>query len=384
MRVLIAANAVRMGGALQHLCGLLPALAADPEQQWLVVTNAATAGALPPLPTSVVVERYESDSLDPLRRLLFEQRLVASRARAFHADVVLSFNSFAVLGAPCPQVVIAANALYVCPQYWDQVATLGVAAWAGERLRSAMLQWSLRRAESVIAPSHWMAEALCERFGLSPERVSVVHHGINPVFFEASASGAHEQAVPRPVILAASRHGISKDFATLVRAASMLLQSGVGVFSVELTGTPSESSYARATAALVVSLGLEAHVAFIGDLSQAELARRHGQADVFVFPSWCESFGLPQVEAAASGMAVIAPELEVSRELLGDAARYYQPRNPHSLVAQIRDLLGDPVAAQALRQRAVDRVRGYTWERAAQGTLAALASAARHEEALAS
>lgn len=386
MRVLIAAHAVRMGGALQHLRGLLPALAAGaPDHEWLVLGGQEAARALAPLPPRVRWQLQDTERLDPARRFLAERAAILAAACAFEPDAVLSLNGYAVLGAGWPQVLVAANALYLSPEYWRQVARQGLLARADALLRAALLRLSLRWAAAIVVPSGWMARELARRWGLSSERARVVHHGVDETYFAIGASrGLSPAGANAPLtVLAVSKHGINKDFATLVRAAA-LVRGGEGLdFRVELAGGADESPFAERTSKLIGQLGLAGTVRFVGEESAQDLAPRYGRADLFVFPSWCESFGLPQVEAAAAGLPVIAPDLEVSRELLGDAARYYTPLNPTSLAGQMRALLRDPDERARLGALAAQRARAFTWQRAARGTLEVLESVARCRRSLA-
>jgi glycosyltransferase involved in cell wall biosynthesis len=373
MRGVIAAHAVRMGGALQHLRNLLPRLAAaQPGHRWLVLTSSATADALGELPVNARVEVQETHHLDPVGRLIAERMAVARAADRVPADVILSFNGLHAPGVDRPQAMIAANALPLCAEYWRRIAAEPLAARAEARVRAMLLGWSLTHVTRVITTSNWMADSLVAQFHVALDRVRVVYHGVDDVFREVAAPDQAPARGEVGVVLAVSKHGINKDFDTVVEAAGLLHQRGRLGAAVRLTGSPQESPFSRQTARLIAARSLESVIDFTGEVSGAALAALLRTSLVCIFPSWCEAFGLPQVEAAAAGAPVIAPDLDVSRELLGDAARYYRPGDAASLARELSALLEDGELRARLGAAAAARVRDLTWQRAAQSTLQVL------------
>src|SRR5205807_1538608 len=102
-----------------------------------------------------------------------------------------------------------------------------------------------------------------------------------------------------------------------------------------LTGTPDESRWSRRSAALAQRLGLAERVRFAGDVPNPRVPALIQEARVLVFPTWCESFGLPLAEALAMGAPAIAADIPACREVGEDAARYYLPGSQDSLAAAI-------------------------------------------------
>ncbi len=100
-------------------------------------------------------------------------------------------------------------------------------------------------------------------------------------------------------------------------------------------------------------------------------------AEAFVYPSLCEGFGLPVLEAMACGTPVVASTAPALVEVGGDAALYAEPRDPGQLAAQIERILDDAALAQRLRRAGPARAAGFTWDAAGSKTAAILADAAR-------
>ncbi|HEV2895993.1 MAG TPA: glycosyltransferase, partial [Actinomycetota bacterium] len=107
-----------------------------------------------------------------------------------------------------------------------------------------------------------------------------------------------------------------------------------------------------------------------GYLPQADLVRVVAGATALVFPSWYEGFGLPALEALACGTPVVASDLPVLREVLGDQAELVPPGDPAALADALARVLEDPGGEDARAARRT-RAAGFTWENCAQATLGA-------------
>ncbi|MCL5027325.1 MAG: glycosyltransferase family 4 protein [Chloroflexi bacterium] len=117
-------------------------------------------------------------------------------------------------------------------------------------------------------------------------------------------------------------------------------------------------------------LGLEAHVHFTGFVEEEDLPALYNGADLFVFPSLYEGFGLPALEAMACGTPVVASNASSLPEVAGDGAILVDPYDVEAIAAGMQRVLGDPALAQELQAKALVRARSFTWERTARETLA--------------
>ena len=93
------------------------------------------------------------------------------------------------------------------------------------------------------------------------------------------------------------------------------------------------------------------------------LAILYRLADVFVFPSLYEGFGLPPLEAMASGTPVITSNVSSLPEVVGDAALLIDPYEPEAIADAMRRVLSEPALREDLRARGLARVRQFSWER---------------------
>jgi glycosyltransferase involved in cell wall biosynthesis len=117
------------------------------------------------------------------------------------------------------------------------------------------------------------------------------------------------------------------------------------------------------------------HVTFFGRASDDELRTLYARASMYVFPSLYEGFGLPPLEAMQHAVPVISSNSSCLPEVLGDAAHYFDPRDPGDLIRAMRDVSRDETLRRRLIARGLERVKRYSWTDCAKKTLAVYRSA---------
>ena len=120
----------------------------------------------------------------------------------------------------------------------------------------------------------------------------------------------------------------------------------------------------------VQRLGLEPFVDFTGYVEEEDLPALYNGADLFVFPSLYEGFGLPVLEAMACGTPVVTSNTSSLPEVAGDAALLIDPYDIDEIVAAMRTILEDKALAAELRTKGLARAKEFSWERTARETIA--------------
>ncbi|HET9360065.1 MAG TPA: glycosyltransferase family 1 protein, partial [Vicinamibacterales bacterium] len=157
-----------------------------------------------------------------------------------------------------------------------------------------------------------------------------------------------------------------KNLVRLIEAFSRLRQDH-GDIKLLIIGD--EISKLPALRRAVHSHKLRKHVRFLGYLKDDTLTVLYRLAAVFVFPSLYEGFGLPPLEAMASGTPVVTSNLSSLPEVTGDAAVLVDPYDVDSIEHGIRRVLDDPSLADDLRRKGLQRAREFSWERSVEETL---------------
>ncbi|MDQ4145740.1 MAG: glycosyltransferase family 4 protein [Actinomycetota bacterium] len=241
----------------------------------------------------------------------------------------------------------------------------------GERLRT-LVPWSVERAARVITPTAAVADEVTDYFGVERERISATHEGVSPLFFGAgrlSDTTLADLGIRPPFAVAAGTIEPRKNLPRLLqawrRAADQmkewtLVLAGPRGWGPELPETPG-----------VVLTG------WIGDETLPGLL---SAADLFCYPSLYEGFGLPPLEAMATGTAVVAGDYPCAREVLGDAALIVDATDVEALAQALIDLADDPGRRKSLGYAGKARASGFTWERTATQTLAAYEAAVSQKD----
>jgi glycosyltransferase involved in cell wall biosynthesis len=245
------------------------------------------------------------------------------------------------------------------------------------------LQWlrdyaRYRTAGRVIAISAATRRDLIEHVGVPPERIDVVHSGVDHERFSPDAADGERQQISArlgfdaPFLLCLGASDARKNLPLLVRA---FAESGVARDAMLVFAGPIS---VRQRARLVETIGrsqLDGRVQILGYIDDALLVALYRQCLAYVFPSSYEGFGLPILEAMASGAATLTSGLSSLAEVAGDAALTLPSLDQDVLAAGIRRIATDGALRATLRQRGLEHVKAFTWERCAQQTLACYARA---------
>jgi alpha-1,3-rhamnosyl/mannosyltransferase len=226
----------------------------------------------------------------------------------------------------------------------------------------ALFPWVLRRADKFIAVSRYTADDLIRRAGVAASRIEVVHHGLDPAF--AGSGGASEPADGNhPYLLAVGGISPRKNTRRLIQAFTRWRGRGGGrsAYQLRITGISLDPSAGTAG-------DLPAGVSFLGYVDRAELRRLYAGAAAFLYPSIYEGFGLPIIEAMASGAPVLTSSTASAPEVAGGAAVLVDPFSLESIEAGL-DRVTDRGEAQRLRSLGHERVRHFDWSEAAKRTV---------------
>ena len=120
----------------------------------------------------------------------------------------------------------------------------------------------------------------------------------------------------------------------------------------------------------VQELGLQSHVHFTGYVEEEDLPALYNGADLFVFPSLYEGFGLPVLEAMACGTPVITSNTSSLPEVAGDAALLVDPYDVDAIAGAMRQVLESPTLAAEMREKGLAQASRFSWERTARETVA--------------
>ena len=238
---------------------------------------------------------------------------------------------------------------------------------------NALLRRGLKRARLVICVSRGLRELAETKLGVDPERLAVVYHGVGEEF----------RPIPRAEAVAhvQRRYGLDAPYLFFIGvfAPRKNLRRLIDGFARFKAGTGSPAKLVMAgrpwlgddVAAAIARNELEREVVVLGHVNDESVPFLYSAADLFVFPSVWESFGMPVVEAMACGVPVLTSNGSCLPEIAGDAAVLVDPYSAGDIARGITSVMTDPALAARLRDLGLARAGQFTWERTARETLAA-------------
>jgi glycosyltransferase involved in cell wall biosynthesis/ubiquinone/menaquinone biosynthesis C-methylase UbiE len=230
---------------------------------------------------------------------------------------------------------------------------------------------SWRRADAFITGSRHVEKRIRKIMGPGRE-VRVIPHGPMALPKAVNREGAREWirsalGFEGPYILAVGTLEPRKNLGALFQAVAALVKGGTWRHRLVLAGgTGWKAGNIFKT---VETLGLSDQVVFSGPVSDEDLARLYAGADLFVYPSLYEGFGLPVLEAMALGVPVAASRASSLPEVLDDAGVLFDPRHPGEIAGAIHRVLSDDRLRADLVQRGLVRASQFSWEKAGAETL---------------
>jgi alpha-1,3-rhamnosyl/mannosyltransferase len=225
-------------------------------------------------------------------------------------------------------------------------------------------------ADRVLSVSRFNTDRLLEAFPGCVDKVAEVPNGAEDLFFEPTppedVAAARVQAglwPDQPYLLSVANFQPRKNLARLVGAAGRLKEVASGELALVFVGNGSESERALLKEA-TERLGDRASVRFVGYREGPALRALYAGASALVFPSLCESFGIPVVEAMAQKCPVALADSTALPEIGGPAGWYYPPEDEDAIASVLRELLdlGDERARRVELGEA--RAMNYRWDAA--------------------
>jgi glycosyltransferase involved in cell wall biosynthesis len=223
-----------------------------------------------------------------------------------------------------------------------------------------LVRWTAKRADHILTVSEFSAADIAERFRLPRQKITVTYQAASPDFHPRDKESCQEHlarayGIKHPFILYVGRIQARKNLPRLVEAYARVRKQEP---NVQLVVVGKKDWQFEVLLAKIRELGLEANVIFPGFIPFSDLPLFFNAAEIFVFPSFFEGFGLPIMESMASGVPTITSFGSSLEEVAGDGALLIDPNDTGSIAEAMGRLLRDPelrsdLASRGLRRSAV-------------------------------
>lgn len=373
-RILFNALASTAGGGITWLENVLPRLAGQPHDLIFFVPHGS-------------VERYRRFETPGLRfesgpeaagafsRMIWEQRRLRKYITGNGIDLLVALGNFALFASPVPQILFNRNDLYFSPEFTQDLIRRGLRRdLLRHRISARLARLSIRAADLNVTPTRAFAERIRAAFPAARrKRFETLRFGFDPGRFETAGRPSGDGPIR---ILYVSHYNYFRNFETLIRALPLIrdrVRAMTGretrlVLTTDIRRGAVYGGYDAGPASdLIDRLGIRESIEMLGAVQYDRLAGVYGSCDLFVCPSYSESFGHPLIEAMAAGLPVVSADMPVHREVCGDAALYFPVFDAERLANRCVDVLTDHALADGMRSRGIERIREFSWDEHVRG-----------------
>jgi glycosyltransferase involved in cell wall biosynthesis len=248
-----------------------------------------------------------------------------------------------------------------------------------EKMYFLSLTWLTRnRSERLIATTNYVANELLRfQYVKSRSRIDIVPLAVSKAYQPAEYQNPADLSavklkyqLPDQFILFVGRLNIRKNIENLLRALLLIHDR-----NIKLVIVGESDSKAPDLQKILSSQKLKKRIEFTGAMTDKDLVMTYSLAKLFCFPSFAEGFGLPPLEAMASGVPVIVSEITALPEVCRDAAIYTDPYNPESIANAINDLLENKELYARQRHSGIQRAKEFTWAKSAKSFMESIVNA---------
>jgi alpha-1,3-rhamnosyl/mannosyltransferase len=229
---------------------------------------------------------------------------------------------------------------------------------------------ALERASQILVDSEFVRQELIATFGLDASRIHTAHLGVSDDFRVRSSTQTQQRLAPLGLVhggyvLTVGTIEPRKNLAHIAQAYQRLPHDLRQRYPLVIAGA---KGWRSADMMGQLRALADPQVRFVGSVERATLCDLYAGAALFAFPSLYEGFGLPPLEAMASGAPVIISDRASMPEVVGEAGETMDPRDIPDTTARLRALLEDPAKRQDMASRGLDRASRFTWARCARIT----------------
>ncbi len=237
-----------------------------------------------------------------------------------------------------------------------------------------MIKHAAKRADLIFADSENTKQDIIKILKVKPDEIQTVHLGVEDIFFEKRNEKETKRIlskynINKKYLLFVGTIEPRKNIATLISAFAKLPREDLDLVICGKLGWMYDEIFS-----LIKKEGISEQVKLLGFVPDEDLPSLYANSEVFVYPSFYEGFGLPVIEAMASGCPVITSNLSSTKEIAGESAMLIDPNDQEELIQAIKNLLANDKMRQNLIKKGRLRAKEFTTLATAEKTLRAYQS----------
>ncbi len=238
---------------------------------------------------------------------------------------------------------------------------------------------SLKRADKIIAVSKFTQDEIIKYYKVDPKKADWFHNAVSEDFLVQNVSEEKIKTIkekyklPEKYILYLGTLQPRKNIPALIEAFALLkveLNLKIKLNSLKLVIAGGKGhNYDKLIDEVVKKNNLAEDVFFPGYIDEEDKAGIMKGADIFVFPSFYEGFGMPIIEAMSLGVPTVASDIPSHREIFGNATLFFKPEIPGELTQKIKEILSNDLTRDSLSRNGKMQAEKFSWQKTAQKLL---------------
>jgi glycosyltransferase involved in cell wall biosynthesis len=299
-------------------------------------------------------------------RIIWEQLILPWQVRKNQLDLLHGVGYIVPLIFSCPSAVTIYDIGHI--RFSQMFPPIEQMAWRTLVPRSA------RKASAILTISSSARDDIADAYKVDPHKIFVTPLAADGSF-HPNVDGSQlinvkkRYMIDQRYILSVNQIKPNKNLEGLIRAFAKASKKLDLEYQLVLVGRVRDNDYYSLLSALVTDLGIKQKVIFTGHVPDEDLPKLYSAADLFIFPSFYEGFGIPAIEAMACGVPVILSNAPALPEVGGNAALYFDPNNVDQIAQSIYTVLSDDDLKVDLAAKSQIRAREFSWEKTARDTL---------------
>ena len=286
---------------------------------------------------------------NPIKRLCWQLPMLQ---RKYRLDILHTQYIIPIINN-CKGIVTIHDILFEShPQYFSSLF----------RFRSKILmRLSARRSSHVFTVSEYSKNEMINRYQIAHEGISVLYNGVDNKRFFVGNDGVEviskRGLTSKRYLLSVGRLEPRKNHVNLLKAFALTRSTGMPLVIVGQPHFGYDSIYQTIT-----DLNIQEKVIIINNVMDEKLPAFYRHAKVFVYPTWAEGFGMPLLEAMASGVPVISSNTTSIPEVVGDSGILVDPGDVDAIATAINDLISDKKLYSETSHRGIERAAMFRWD----------------------
>lgn len=300
---------------------------------------------------------------------VWEQWILPKAAKNAKVDLLHCTSNTAPIFPGMPLVITLHDIIYLEKLHFKE-------GTAYQRFGNLYRRWNVpavvKKAAKIITVSEFEKNRICEHFGFDTNQVTAVYNGVSRHFQRVTDAGLLKEArqkyhLPEKFLFFLGNTDPKKNVAGVLKALSILKSRNQLPYKLLMLDINRE--YLQRVAGEIGDLSILDEITFTGYVPNKDLPAIYSQAELFLYPSLRESFGIPMIEAMRCGVPVITSTTSCMPEVAGGAALLCDPFDAEAMANSIIDLLNNQTKREELVKLGLERSQKFSWVENARQTI---------------